>query len=139
MIVFNLNCKNCFFEFEGWFDSSKEFELQKRKKLITCPSCESGSINKSLMAPNISKKTNSKKSKDNKKAVINKIEKYKKIIEKNFDYVGDKFTEEAKKIKYGEADERPIYGEANIEQTKELIDEEISVVPLPWAPIKKSN
>ena len=96
-------------------------------------------LNKSLMAPNISKKTNSKKLKDNKKTVINKIEKYKKIIEKNFDYVGDNFTEEAKKIKYGEVDERPIYGEANIEQTKELLEEEISVVPLPWTSTKKSN
>ncbi len=89
--------------------------------------------------PNVSKKTNSKKIKANKKTVINKINKYKKIIEKNFDYVGDNFTEEAKKMKYGEIDERPIYGEANVEQTKELLEEEISVVPLPWTPSKKSN
>ena len=73
------------------------------------------------------------------KSVINKIEKYKKIIEKNFDYVGDNFTEEAKKMKYGEIDERPIYGEANLEQTKELIEEEINVVPLPWNSTKKTN
>ena len=51
----------------------------------------------------------------------------------------DNFTEEAKKIKYGEVDERPIYGEANIEQTKELLEEEISVMPLPWTPTKKTN
>ena len=49
------------------------------------------------------------------------------------------FTEEAKKIKYDEAEERPIYGEANIEQTKELIEEEIPFTPLPWNPTKKSN
>ena len=67
------------------------------------------------------------------------IKKYKKIIEKNFDYVGDNFTEEAKKIKYGEIEERPIYGEANLEQTKELIEEEISFTPLPWSPNKKTN
>ena len=42
-------------------------------------------------------------------------------------------------MKYGEIDERPIYGEANIEQTKELIEEEINVVPLPWRPSKKTN
>ena len=112
---------------------------KKEKKIIICPSCEGININKSLMAPNIGKKTNSKQLKDTKKTVINKIEKYKKIIEKNFDYVGDNFTEEAKKIKYGEADERPIYGEANIEQTKELLEEEISVMPLPWTPTKKTN
>ena len=139
MIVFKLNCQDCYFEYEGWFESSKEFDKQKRKKIIICPSCEGINISKSLMAPNISKKTNLKQLKDTKKTVINKIEKYKKIIETNFDYVGDNFTEEAKKIKYGEADERPIYGEANLEQAKELLEEEISVMPLPWTPTKKIN
>ena len=139
MIVFNLICQSCDFEFEGWFDNSNEFQKQKRKNLINCPSCNSVSVKKSLMTPNLSKKTNSKKTIKNKQTVINKINKYKKLVEKNFDYVGDNFTEEAKKMKYGEIDERPIYGEANVEQTKELLEEEISVVPLPWTPSKKSN
>ena len=91
------------------------------------------------MAPNVSKKTNSKKIKNNKKTIINDIKKYKNIVEKNFDYVGNDFTEEAKKMKYGEIEERPIYGEANMEQAKELIQEDISVVPLPWTPSKKIN
>ena len=42
-------------------------------------------------------------------------------------------------MKYGEIDERPIYGEASLDQTKELLDEEISIVPLPWTPSKKTN
>ena len=62
----------------------------------------------------------------------------KKFVEKNFDYVGDKFTEEAKKMKYGETKERSIYGEATLEQTKELIDEDIEVLPLPFSS-KKNN
>ena len=90
------------------------------------------------MTPNVSKKSNSKDKKI-KKTIATSISKYKKIIEKNFDYLGDKFTEEAKKIKYGEAKDRPIYGEATMEQTKELAEEEINVVPLPWAPTKKTN
>ena len=139
MIVFNLKCKTCNLEFEGWFESTKEFENQKRKKIINCPSCNSTFIKKSLMAPNLPTKNNSKKEIKLKKAVANDIKKYKKIVEKNFDYVGDKFTEEAKKMKYGEKEERPIYGEATIEQTKELAEEEINVVPLPWAPTKKTN
>ena len=91
------------------------------------------------MSPNLSKKSNAKKHTKNKKTVINNIKKYKKIIEKNFDYVGSNFTEEAKKMKYGEIEERPIYGEASLDQTKDLINEEISVVPLPWTPSKKAN
>ena len=139
MIVFNLICKICFVEFEGWFESTKEFNSQKRKKIINCPSCNSASIIKSLVAPNLPTKNNSKKNIQLKKAVSNNIKKYKKIVEKNFEYVGDKFTEEAKKMKYGEKEEKPIYGEATIEQTRELAEEEINVVPLPWAPSKKTN
>ena len=139
MIVFNLNCKICLVEFEGWFESTQEFNNQKRKKIINCPSCNSASIIKSLAAPNLPTKNNSKKDIQLKKAFSNNIKKYKKIVEKNFEYVGDKFTEEAKKMKYGEKEERPIYGEATMEQTKELAEEEINVVPLPWAPIKKTN
>ena len=139
MIVFNLNCINCNFEFEGWFDNSIEFEKQNKKKLINCPSCDSSLIKKFLMAPNLSSKSNNKKISKNKKTLINGISKFKKIIEKNYDYVGDNFAEEAKKMKYGEVKERPIYGEANIKQTKELIEEEINVVPLPWTSSKKSN
>ena len=111
----------------------------KLKKLINCPSCNSLSVTKSLMTPNLSSKSNIKKTPRLKKAMVNDIKKYKKIIEKNFDYVGDNFTEEAKKMKYGEIDERPIYGEATLEQTKELFDEDIGVVPLPWSSTKKIN
>ena len=139
MIVFNLICNDCSTEFEGWFESSKDFEKQKRKNFLSCPTCNSLEINKSLMSPNISKKSNSKKESKRKKAMINSIKKYKKIIEKNFDYVGDNFTEEAKQMKYGEKEERPIYGEATLDQTKELAEEEIEVVPLPWSIDKKTN
>ncbi len=139
MIVFNLVCKNCNFEFEGWFENSIEFEKQKQKKFINCPNCNDHTIKKSLMAPNLSAKTNAKKTTNSKKTMINNIKKFKKIIENNFDYVGDNFTEEAKKMKYGEIKDRPIYGEASLDQTKELLDEEIKISPLPWTSTKKLN
>lgn len=137
MIVFNLNCFSCASSFEGWFENTKDFNEQIKKGLVTCPSCNSSQIKKGLMAPNVAKKSNSKISKRN-KSIASNVKKLKKIIEKEFDYVGDKFTEEAKKIKYGEAKERAIYGEASIEQTKELIDEDIDVLPLPFS-TKKTN
>ena len=56
MIVFALNCKNCNFQFEGWFESSAEYTKQNKKNLIQCPSCESNQISKGLMTPNISSK-----------------------------------------------------------------------------------
>ena len=137
MIVFNLLCKSCNFKFEGWFENSNSYKQQLKKNLIRCPNCESSEIEKGLMAPNVTKKSNSKEKKQ-KKSIASNILKLKKMVEQNFDYVGDKFTEEAKKIKYGEIEDRPIYGEASIEQTKELIEEEIDVVPLPFSS-KKTN
>ena len=95
------------------------------------------------MSPNLFSKSNSKKNRhyknDVKKNLASNINKYKKIIEKNFDYVGDNFSEEAKKMKYGEIKERPIYGDASIDQTKDLLAEEIDIVPLPWTSNKKAN
>ena len=137
MIVFNLNCSDCTSSFEGWFENTQDYNKQIRKGLLTCPSCNCTQIKKGLMTPNLSKKSNSKISKRN-KSIASNVKKLKKIIEKEFDYVGNKFTEEAKKIKYGEAEERAIYGEASIEQTKELIDEDIDVLPLPFS-TKKTN
>ena len=137
MIVFNLNCSDCTSSFEGWFENTNDYNKQIKKGLLSCPSCNSTQIKKGLMAPNVSKKSNSKISKRN-KSIASNVKKLKKIIEKEFDYVGDKFTEEAKKIKYGEAKERAIYGEASIEQTKELIVEDIDILPLPFS-TKKTN
>ena len=137
MIVFNLNCSACNFSFEGWFENTKDYNKQIKQGLVSCPSCNNIQIKKGLMAPNIAKKSNVKFSKSN-KSIASNVKKLKKIIEKEFDYVGDKFTEEAKKIKYGEVKERAIYGEASVEQTKELIDEDIDVLPLPFS-TKKTN
>ena len=137
MIVFNLNCSDCSFTFEGWFENTKDYNKQIKQGLVCCPTCNSSQIKKGLMAPNLAKKSNTKISKRN-KSIASNVKKLRKIIEKEFDYVGDKFTEEAKKIKYGETEERAIYGEASIDQTKELLDEDIDVLPLPFS-TKKTN
>jgi hypothetical protein len=55
-------------------------------------------------------------------------------IEKNFDHVGRRFAEEARKMHYGEADKRSIYGEATSAEAKKLRDEGIEVGQIPWLP-----
>jgi hypothetical protein len=55
-------------------------------------------------------------------------------IEKNFDHVGPQFAEEARKMHYGEAERRSIYGEASTAEAKELRDEGIEVSQIPWLP-----
>ena len=56
-----------------------------------------------------------------------------KMIE-NSDYVGREFAEEARKIHYGESEERNIYGESSKEDVQDLLDEGIAVLPVPILP-----
>ena len=61
-------------------------------------------------------------------------QKVKKHVEENCDYVGSEFAEEARKIHYGETQDRGIYGEASADETAELIDEGIDILPIPMTP-----
>ena len=61
------------------------------------------------------------------------------VIEKNFDNVGTKFPEEARRIHYGESKKRGIYGEASEDETRALQDEGIGVRAIPWTRRNNSN
>ena len=96
------------------------------------------------MAPNISNKSTSsaKINREKKKLFSNynkQLNKIKSEIEKNFTYVGKKFPEEARKIHYGEAKDKPIYGEATEKESQELVDEGIALVRLPFSKKEKNK
>ena len=55
-------------------------------------------------------------------------------VERNSDYVGDDFAEEARRIHYGETKERRIYGEASDQEAAELEDEGVAFHRIPWTP-----
>ena len=134
MILFHLKCdKN--HVFEAWFASSSQYEKQQKKNLINCPVCNSNKIKKSLMTPKLkgTKKTDNSKNIVNNKKIIGKIKEFKTFIEKNTVDVGKNFTEEAKKIYYGESKPKLIRGETTKEQAKELLDEGIPIARLPWS------
>ena len=132
MIKYNLKCQ-CGETFESWFLSSKEFDSLSRKKLVKCIYCDSPSVNKSVMAPNLS-------SKSNKVLQKNKVEKnikkqlldIRKYIEKNCKDVGENFTREARNIHYDNKSSQGIYGKATPEETNELLEEGIEVASIPW-------
>ena len=143
MIKFDLRCHNDHI-FEASFDDSKSFELQKRKKFIECPYCSSTTVFKSIMAPNISPKSNSvSKQKRNQEKVYSnynkQIKRLKEEVEKNCKYVGNKFPEEARKIHYGEKEDIPIYGEASEKESKDLIEEGIPLIRLPFEKKQKKK
>lgn len=67
-----------------------------------------------------------------------KLKELRDHIVKNANYVGPRFPEEARKIHYGETEHRSIYGEASLEEAKELHEEGIEFHPLPILPDDKN-
>ena len=66
--------------------------------------------------------------------VMRQLTEVRRSVEKNCDYVGDRFAEEARRIHYGESDPRGIYGEASDEEVAELNDEGVTFHRIPWIP-----
>ena len=132
MIKYNLICK-CGKIFESWFSSSIEYEVLKKRKLINCIYCDSTSVNKSVMAPNLSSKSN-KKSENIKlqKKVKKQLLGFRKYIEKNCKDVGNNFAQEARNIHYDNKTSKGIYGKATSDETNELLEEGIDVINVPW-------
>ena len=132
MIKYNLTCM-CGKVFESWFLSSHEFDSLYKKKLIKCIYCDSISIKKSIMAPNLFSKSNetSKKTKVEKNIKKQLLE-FRKYIEKNCKNVGVNFPQEARSIHYDKKTSKGIYGKTTPEEASELIEEGIEVMSIPW-------
>ncbi len=137
MILFDLKCENDH-QFEAWFPSNSKYDEQIKRKLVSCPYCNTKKVKKSLMAPNLNLANSTKKGiKENEKKpskyeLEKQIKKFKKYIEKNTENVGKNFAEEARKIYYGEKSSRSIRGETSDKEAKELVEEGIPFSKLPW-------
>ena len=132
MIKYNLACE-CGKDFESWFSSSTEYDVLKKRKLVNCIYCNSTSVKKSIMSPNLPTKSNenSKKvqlEKNIKKQLLN----FRRYIEKNCKNVGDNFPQEARNIHYDKKTSKGIYGKATQEEANELLEEGIEVGTIPW-------
>ena len=132
MIKYNLICK-CKNTFESWFSSSLEFDTLCQKKLINSSYCGSSSVSKTVMAPNLTSKSN-KLTKKNKieKNVKKQLINFRKYIEKNCNNVGEDFPREGRSIHYDKKTSQGIYGKATPEETSELLEEGIEVATIPW-------
>lgn len=131
MIVYSLACAKGH-DFEGWFRDSAGYEAQAAAGKLVCPVCNSKKIAKAPMAPAVS----GTKSKGSAPAPdLRQMRQFltglRKQIETNAENVGREFPEEARKIHYGEIEERPIYGEASIAEARELVEEGVAVAPMP--------
>ena len=141
MIRYNLKCHNDH-EFESWFSDSKEFEKLNKKKMLECIYCSSNNISKSIMAPSISGFKSNIPNEFNDFEKLLKIEKRKlikvrKYIEKNFEYVGKNFSQKVREIYYDKKNKKTIYGKTTPKEKKELAEEGMDLLSIPW--VDKEN
>ncbi|MBX3618509.1 MAG: DUF1178 family protein [Rhizobacter sp.] len=140
MKVLNLRCAHGH-SFEGWFASEDDFQSQSGRGLIECPLCGDKAIGKLPAAPrlNVSKAREPEvaaakpASAEGAQAVTLQsmwLRAVQHVMANTVD-VGDQFAEEARRIHYGEVEERAIRGQATPEDAQALRDEGIEVVALP--------
>jgi|TARA_B100000959_G_C14914403_1_gene596644 hypothetical protein len=141
MIKYILKCKNKH-EFESWFLNSVEFERLKEKKLIKCIFCKSQNVEKSIMSPGIlgSSKKEDKNFLTNEEFIKVKKDllRIRKFVEKNFEFVGDRFPQEVRNVYYDKKEKKNIYGNATTEERDELREEGIDLTTVPWISDKEN-
>tara|TARA_B100000965_G_scaffold406600_1_gene446431 strand:- start:3742 stop:4161 length:420 start_codon:yes stop_codon:yes gene_type:complete len=139
MIKYILKCSNKH-EFESWFSNSNEYEKLKKKKLIECIFCNSKQVQKSIMSPQISN-SYSNKNKNFAEQEVNSVKKelikIREFVEKNFEFVGDKFAKKVRDVYYDKSKKKNIYGTTTEEEREELKEEGIELNTIPW--IDKEN
>lgn len=152
MIRYALSCK-AGHAFEGWFRGLEDFDRQKAGGLLSCPFCGGPEVDKALMAPAVSTARRKEARAETmaasapapvpaiaaprgpeQAALVEKLRALRAELTANAENVGAAFPEEARKIHYGEAEARGIYGAASREDIGELLEEGIAVMPLPVLP-----
>ncbi|MCY7319528.1 MAG: DUF1178 family protein [Ramlibacter sp.] len=136
MKVLNLQCSQQH-GFEGWFGSEDEFQDQLARGLVECPLCGDAAVTKMLSAPRLN--LGSSKDSSAPQQVVAAPDqtmqaawmKMVRHVMANTEDVGARFPEEARRIHYGETEERGIRGQASVQETQALVEEGIGVLPLP--------
>lgn len=167
MIQYRLKCAQGH-SFDSWFQSADAFDKLARAGMISCETCGSGDVSKAIMAPNVrparnkaapetaapkpapapapeTKKPAPKTAppkeippeiREQAQAALREMRDH---VEKNSEYVGEDFAKEARAMHLGDAPERAIHGEADLQSAKDLIDDGIEIMPLPFTPKRKTN
>ena len=145
MIHYSLRCEPAGHGFDGWFRSGADYEAQAARGLLECPVCGATGVTKALMRPAVStsERALSRPSESAAAAMgvpnevaeaMARLQELAREVRAKADYVGHEFAEEARRIHYGEAEERQIYGEASGGDVRALMEEGITAIPLPPLP-----
>jgi hypothetical protein len=132
-------------EFESWFASAASFEDQAAQGQVTCPMCHTTDVAKAMMAPALTTYGRDEHEHPAGNAEIALVDEKQRGISAEIrvfrDYilsltedVGARFPEEARKIAEGAVEDRPIRGQARIEEAEKLLDEGICILPIPFLP-----
>lgn len=151
MIVLNLTCPNGH-AFEGWFTSRQDFDDQCVRRLVQCTHCASdavsalpsgprvlrhageGQAGASSASPVCSAPSAQMSVQTPAPAMAEQLLKALVTMARQAENVGERFPEEARRIHYDEAPARIIRGIASREETEELLEEGILVLPAPVPP-----
>jgi len=150
MIRYTLKC-DAEHSFDSWFQNAEGFVALRASGALACPVCGSASVEKGLMAPTVRPARKAAQiatrpaqpDKPSLSAPASELEAamaaLKRQIEANSDYVGMNFAAEARAMHAGEAPERPIHGEAKLEDARKMMEDGLPVAPLPFLPARKVN
>ena len=148
MINYTLKCANEH-RFDSWFQSADAFEKLKAAGMVSCAICGDSAVEKAMMAPRVRPARSASEPQESEaparplstpaSPAEQALAELKRQIEKNSDYVGNKFASEARAMHEGSAPERAIYGEARPEEAKALIEDGVPVTPLPFNITRKTN
>jgi hypothetical protein len=142
MIKYRLGCTDGH-EFESWFRSIADYDAQSRSGAVACPLCGSTEITKQPMAPAVVSGRGSAGASVSQQpaadqspsaAMAGALRAFKKVVMESSEDVGGRFAEEARKIHFGEAEERNIRGSSTIEEAQALSQDGISFGVLPPLP-----
>ena len=132
MIKYRLTCDQDH-DFESWFSSSDDFDRLEKNRLLSCAVCGSADVKKALMAPRVASGDEAENPLTQPASPAEQaLRALRKKVEAEAENVGRNFASEARRIHEGEAPGRAIYGEARHEEARALIEDGISVAPLPW-------
>jgi hypothetical protein len=140
MIKFTLRCAEDH-RFDSWFQSAAAFDKLQAAGMVTCGLCGSSQVEKALMAPSLLSPHNpdAPPLTAARHPAEQALAEFRRRLEAHSDYVGLNFASEARDMHHGLIPERSIYGEACLEEARQLIEEGVPVAPLPFLPRRNSN
>lgn len=127
MINFDFECA-AGHRFEGSFSDYNSFHKQHEKNMVLCPLCNTHEVKRIYRGCSIQPGSNESTGTGN---IFRQMDKLNRFVKENFEDVGTDFAETAKAIHYGVEEERGIYGVAEASELKELIEEGVSIFPIP--------